>query len=227
MVQKVHFKPIKHVPKTYFRTWFYQRYFCMRHLVLGLYFAVRISAASESLPDLTLVVRREWTRRLAPPAREWTERIGMLRFEEERIKVVSSARAVPLLDDEFAVTNADEPQWSYLSQLAQAAFLFNNSCVDAALLVSHMWPSQAERMQAWIRYSLPAVLQSNTSLRHQGCRRAASDAKIRSKRVSAFPIFSVMPPAPLIFDVENLVSSVECLRDIESPMCIYRQSVLC
>jgi hypothetical protein len=74
----------EHVPKTYFRTWFLiNAIFCLCHLVLGLYFAVRISAASESLPDLTLVVRREWTRRLAPPAREWTERIGMLRFEEE------------------------------------------------------------------------------------------------------------------------------------------------
>jgi hypothetical protein len=148
----------------------------MRRLILGLTFAVRI--CTESVPGETIRVRPEWTARLARPAREWTEQIGMLRFEEERVHLVSSARAVPLLNDEFPITNTDEPQWSYLSQLAQAAFSFNNSCVDAALLVSRMWPSQAERMQAWIRYSHPVALQSNTSPRDQTCRRAARDALI-------------------------------------------------
>jgi hypothetical protein len=193
-----------------------------RRLVLGLCIAVRICAASG--PDVAIVVRREWTARLAPPAREWTERIGQVRFQEDKMiggVMVSSARVVPLLNDEFAMASADEPQWSYLAQLAQAAFSFNNTCADAALLVSRMWPSQAHRMQAWAHSHPAASLHAILRPRDQGCRRAANDAPA-SMKVSAFPILSVMPPAPLIFDLERLVSSVECLRDVESPLCIYR-----
>ena len=200
--------------------------------ILALCLLLPVQGSSALGPrDHVIVVRPEWTARLEPPAREWTERIRLLRFQKgitHRGVVASSVRVVPLPndvelklhDDEFVVTDADEPEWPYLARLAQAAFSLNNTCVDAALLVSHMWPSEARRMQAWVD-SHPVAAHANLP-RDQGCRRAAKDALVASMRVSAFPILSVMPPAPQIFDLDRLVSSFECVPGVESPLCIFR-----
>ena len=192
--------------------------------VLG--FGYRIGAASG--PDHMIVVRREWTARLEPPARDWTARIATLRFQDRMLDGVGSSVwvvPVPSKDEaEFGVSDTHEPHWLYLSQLAQAAFSLNNTCVDAALLVSHIWPSQAHRMQAWVQ-AQPVAAHANLSPKDQGCRRPAKDggtASMRSMRFSMFPILSVMPPAQQIVDLEGAVSSVECQPDVESPLCIYR-----
>ena len=192
--------------------------------VLG--FGYRIGAASG--PDHMIVVRREWTARLEPPARDWTARIATLRFQDRMLDGVGSSVwvvPVPGKDEaEFGVSDTHEPHWLYLSQLAQAAFSLNNTCVDAALLVSYIWPSQAHRMQAWVQ-AQPVAAQANLSPKDQGCRRPAKDgetASMRSMRFSMFPILSVMPPAQQIVDLEGAVSSVECHPDVESPLCIYR-----
>jgi hypothetical protein len=110
-----------------------------------------------------IVVRREWTARLEQPARDWTARIATLRFQDRSLDGVGSSVwvvPVPSKDEaEFGVSDTHEPHWLYLSQLAQAAFSLNNTCVDAALLVSHIWPSQAHRMQAWVQ-AQPVAAQS-------------------------------------------------------------------